>query len=116
QAVRDPESQLLALHDHSMPTRRCWEQNGVRSEAEFLEQRGFRGIALQEHGEVQLSEEALVNLVHLRITGEEDESPAACDLQEAADAIGGFGGELRRTRIRKVRRNVEHRLIRVIEV
>src|SRR6266704_92640 len=85
-------AQLLALHVHSLPKRRCCEQNGVRREAEFLEQRGFRRIALQEHGEFQLSEKALVNLVHLRITGEEDEGPTARDLQLAANCgVRGSG-------------------------
>ena len=58
----------------------------------------------------------MIDVVHLSIAGEENEGAAAGDLQQFADALGGFGGELRGARIGHIGRHVEHGLALIIEM
>ena len=76
----------------------------------------FGSIALQQHGEVQFAEQPLVDVVHLRVAGEQDECPPARNLEQPPDAVGRFGRELRGARIRQVGRHIEQRLIFIVEV
>ena len=104
------------MHVHSLPERRCAEEDGVRRQAELFEQRGFWRVSLLEHGEIDQAEEAVVDFVHLRVAGEEDEGAAAGDFEQAANDVGGLGGELRRARVGQVGRDVEDGLALVVEV
>src|SRR5581483_8982104 len=114
--VNDDAAELLALHVNSLPERRRSEEDRVGSEAEFLEQRALGSIALQQHGIFQFPEQALVDVVHLAIAGEEDKSAPAGNLQQTTDAVCGLGSELRGAGIRQVRRNIKHGLSGVVEV
>src|SRR5262249_45227419 len=67
QAVDDHAAELLALHVNALPEGRGGEEHGVRGDAELLKQRGLWGIPLQEHGEVEDAEKAMVDVVHLRV-------------------------------------------------
>ena len=79
----------------------------LRRESKLLEQRRFRSVALLEHRKLQQAEQAVVDLVHLRVAGEEHEGAAAGDLEQAADAVGGRADKLRRARIGQIGRDVQ---------
>jgi len=114
--IDDDAAQLVALDIDSLPEGRGGKQDGVGGGAELLDERGFGRGALQEHGVVELSEERVVNLLHLSVAGEEAEGAAAGDLQKLADADGGLGGEVGVARVGHVWRNVEDGLGLVVEV
>ena len=75
-----------------------------------------RGGALQEQRVGELGEEAVVDLAHLRVAGEEAEGAAAGDLEHAADAFGGLREEVGLARVGHVGRQIEQRLLGVVEV
>ena len=116
QAVNDYAAQLVSLDVDALPERGGGEEYGVGREAELFEQRHFGSVALQEHREFKFAEQALINLVHLRIAGEEDEGATAGDFQQAFYAVRGLGYELRRARVGQVGRNIENYLTLIIEV
>ena len=57
-----------------------------------------------------------MGLAHLRVAGEEAEGAALGDLEDAADALGGLLLEVGLARVGHVWREVEQRLLRVVEV
>ena len=76
----------------------------------------FGASPLFQHGIFEQAKEALVDFVHLRVAGEEDEGAATGDFEQAADAIGGRADELRRARIGQIGWYVEDCLALVVEV
>src|SRR5882757_4166561 len=78
--VDDDATELLALHVHSLPERRCSKKHGMGRDAKLLQQRGLRRVALLQHGKIQNAQQAVINFVHLRIAGKEYEGTAARDL------------------------------------
>jgi len=66
--------------------------------------------------ETQLAEQAIMDVIHLRVAGEEAEGTALGDIEDAPDLFRGGPSECRRARIRHVWRNIEYGLLAVIEV
>ena len=116
QAINNHATKLLTLHVHALPERRGREEHSIGSEAEFLKQHAFGCVALQEHGEFQFSQEALVNVVHLGIAGEQDKSTPTRNFQQSSDAFCGAGRELGRARVGEIRGDVQHRLAGVVKM
>ena len=67
-------------------------------------------------GKGDLGEEAVVELAHLGVGGEEAEGAAAGELEEAADTFGGLRDEVGMTRLRHAGGQVEESLFGVVEV
>src|SRR5581483_4546349 len=107
QAVNNDAAELLALDVYSLPERRCCEQHAMGRGAKFLEQRALRGIALKKHRELDLPEQALVDVTHLGVAGEQNERTAARDLQKPANAFCGLWAKLGGARVRQIRRYVK---------
>ena len=99
-----------------MPKRRGSEEDGVGGQPELFEQGIFGGVALAEDGIVENSEQALVDVVHLRVAGEEDEGPPAGDFEDLANAVGGTGAELGGAGVGQIRRDVQQRLRFIIKM
>ena len=99
QAVDDHATELLALHVYPLPKGRRTEQNRMWCEAELLEQNAFGRVTLQEHRKFELPQQTLIYVIHLGVTGEQDECSSAGDLQQPPDAIGSARGKLWRTRV-----------------
>ncbi len=78
--VDDDAAELLALDVDALPKTRCPEEDGVRCVAELLQEDVAGGGALHEQRVGELSEEAVVELAHLGVRGEEAEGAAAGDL------------------------------------
>ncbi len=116
QAVDDDAAELLALHVDSLPEAGCAEEDGVGGLAELLEQHVARRGAVEQQRIGQLGQQALVDLAHLRVAGEEAEGAAFGDLEHAANAFGGLLGKVRLARIGHVGRQIEQRLPLVVEV
>ncbi len=116
QPVNDDATELFALHVHTLPERRGGEQHGVRGKAKLIEQRAARRRALQQHGKFELAQQAVVQVAHLRVAGEEAEGAPARDLQQFADACRRARAAVGRAWIGQVGRNVEHGLLREVEV
>ncbi len=74
------------------------------------------GRAVQEQRVRKLSEQTLVRVAHLGVAGEEAEGAAFGDLEDAADALDSFLGEVRLAWVGHVRRKVEESLFFVVEV
>ena len=74
------------------------------------------GGAVEEEGVGELGEEAVVDLAHLLVAGEEAEGAAFGDLQDAADAFGGAELEVGLAGIGHVGGQVEEGLLGVVEV
>src|SRR5271155_4830663 len=85
-------------------------------DAKFLEQRRFWGVTLFEHGVIQFAEQPLVDLVHLRIAGEQDKGSSAGDLEQPPNKTRSLASELGCARVRQPRRDVEDGLTFVSEV
>src|SRR5208283_2915085 len=116
QPVDNHTTQLLALHVHTLPERRGSEQHRVRCEPKLLKQRGFWRVSLLEHGEINDAEKLVVDIVHLRVAGEEHEGAAARDLEEPTHHASGLRCELRSARIGQVGRDVKDCLAFVVEM
>ena len=78
------------------------EEDGVGGFAELLDEDVAWGRALQEQRIGELAEQAVVELAHLRVAGEEAEGAAAGDLEDAADFFGGVREEVGVARRREV--------------
>ena len=74
------------------------------------------GGALHEQRVGELGEEAVVELAHLGVAGEEAEGAAAGDLEDAADFFGGLREEVGVARWGHAGREIEERLFGVVEV
>ena len=116
EAVDDDAGELLALDVDSLPEGGGAEEDGVGGVAELLQQDVARGGAVEEERVGELGEEALVDVAHLRVAGEEAEGAALGDLEDAADALGGFVGEVGLARVGHVGREIEEGLLFVVEV
>ena len=116
QAIDDDATELLPLYVNTLPEGRGRKRHRIRSEPKLLEQSALRRIALTKHGEFDLAEKSLIDVIHLRIAGEEHERPPSGDLEQLPNAVGGFDRELRSARIGQVGWNIEHRLALIIEV
>jgi hypothetical protein len=90
QAIDDHATQLLALHVHALPEGRSGKQDGIWREPKLLEQRALRRITLPQQRELQLAQQSLVDVIHLRVTGEEDEGAPAGNFQQLANALRGL--------------------------
>jgi hypothetical protein len=82
----------------------------------LLDENVARGGALKEQRVRELAEEAVVELAHLGVAGEEAEGAATGDLEDAADLFGGVREEVGVARRREVLREIEQRLPGVVEV
>ena len=71
---------------------------------------------MQEERVGEFCEEAVVDLAHLFVAGEEAEGPALGDFEDAADAFGGFELEVGLAGVRHVRWQIEEGLFFVVEV
>ena len=71
---------------------------------------------MQQHGEIKFAKQALVDVIHLRVTGEQHECPATRNCEQAPDAVGSLGGKLRGARIGQIGWDIKQRLIFVIEM
>src|SRR5258708_2045061 len=116
QPVDDHTTELLTLHVHTLPERRSGKQHGIGRQPEFIEQRALRCIALLQQGELQFAQQPLVDLIHLRVTREENERTPARNFQQLANPLRRLGRELRRPGIRQISRHIQQRLILIVEV
>ena len=116
EAVDDDAGELLALDVYSLPEGGGAEEDGVGGVAELLEEDVAGGGAVEEQGVGEFGEEAVVDLAHLFVAGEEAEGSAVGDLEDAADAFGGFELEVGLARVGHVGRQVEEGLLFVVEV
>ena len=81
-----------------------------------LEQGFARGGAVEKDGEVEHGQQALVEVAHLAVAGEEAEGAAAGDVEHAPDAVGGGFGEFGIARVGHAGRQIEQGLLAVAEV
>ncbi len=77
--VDDDAAELFALHVDALPETGGAEENGVRGVAELLEEDVAGGRALHEERVGELREQAVVELAHLGVRGEEAEGAALGD-------------------------------------
>jgi hypothetical protein len=115
-SMRTPPAQLLALHVDSLPEGGGAEEDGVGGVAKLLQEHVARGGAVEEESVREFGEETFVGVAHLGVAGEEAEGPALGDLEDAADAFGGFFGEIGLARVGHVWREIEEGLFFVVEV
>ena len=116
QAVDDDATECFALHVDALPEAGGAEEDGVGRGAELLEQGFARSGAVQQDGEIEHRQEALVEVAHLAVAGEEAEGAAAGDVEHAADALGGGLREVGLARVGHVGRQIEQGLLAVSEV
>src|SRR6267378_2381004 len=86
------------------------------SNAKLLQQRGLRRVPLLQHGEIQHAQQAIVDVVHLRVAGEEYESTTSRDLEQTLDAVRCLRDELMRARVGEIGRYVQNYLALIIEM
>src|SRR5260370_19610786 len=96
QPVNNHAAQLLTLHIYPLPKRRGCEQDGIRREAKFFQQSAALLPALNQHGEFQLSQQAVVDLMHLGVAGEKTKGAPSGNFQQPPDAFGSPRNKLRR--------------------
>ena len=114
--VDDDAGELLALHVDTLPEGGGAEEDGVGGVAELLQKDVAGGGALHEERVGELGEEAVVELAHLGVAGEEAEGAAAGDFEDAADFFGGLREEVGVAGCGHGGREIEERLLRVVEV
>ncbi len=114
--VDDDAGELLALDVDALPEGGGAEEDGVGGVAELLEEDVARGGALHHERVGELGQQAVVELAHLGVGGEEAEGAAASDFQDAADLFGGLREEVGVAGLRHVGREVEQGLAGVVEV
>src|ERR1017187_7796363 len=116
QFIYDNAAQLFPRDIHALPEGRSGEEHAIRRGAELLQQRIAGARALHQRGVIDFQGHLLVHQAHLLIAGEEHEgAPPAVfqDLDHFLRRHLGKGGILR---FRQVLRNVQQRLLLVIEV
>src|SRR5271155_1060146 len=116
QAVNDHAAQRFSLHVDALPETRRAEENGIWSLPKLLKQRLARSRALQQQGVAHFDQQALVQVVHLLIAGEEAEGAAMRDVEHAADALRSLLLKIRVARVGHIRRQIEQRLLAVAEM
>ena len=92
--VDDDAAELVALDVDSLPEGACAEEDGVGGVAELLEQDVAWCGALDEQRVGELREQAVVEIAHLGVRGEETEGSASGDFEDATDALGGLREEV----------------------
>jgi hypothetical protein len=116
QAIDDDAAELLALYVYALPEAGRAEEDGAGGVAELFEQNVARGGSLEEQWVGEFGGKALVSGAHLRIAGEQAEGAAAGDLEDAAGALGRLDEEIGFAGVGHVGRQIEQRLLRVVEV
>src|SRR5579863_3260425 len=115
QFINDDAGKLRAGNVHALPETGGGEEDGVGGGLEAFEENGAGRSALQERGKSDAASDALVDIFHLRVAGEEAKGAAFGDLEKADDFVGGASGKILVAHVGHGRGDIEERLLAEIE-
>ncbi len=116
QAVDDDAAERFALNVDALPEAGGAEEDGVGSGAEFFEEGLARSGAVKEQRKVEDGKKKVVEGAHLVVAGEKAKGAAASDAEDTLDGFGRGWDEFGIARVGHVGREIEQRLLAVLEV